>query len=192
MMSITASANLSDAGQQQSAEDRIIREAKAGDNDARAKLIQGEQDIWFRYCLSMLGTEDVAREAAQETAMRFLNRLATFNGDSRLRTWGIGIALNVCRELRRRKPISPEVTAIEPLARDSDPAKSAEHAEDCQRLTGVLETLPDRQRETVVLRYLEQLSVRETAGLLGCAEGTVKATLNQAMTRLREKMGVTL
>ena len=44
----------------------------------------------------------------------------------------------------------------------------------------MLADLPDRQREAIVLRFLEELSVEQTAAAMGCAEGTVKATVHQA------------
>jgi RNA polymerase sigma factor (sigma-70 family) len=45
--------------------------------------------------------------------------------------------------------------------------------------------LPDRQRAAIVLRYFADLSVRDTASALGCAEGTVKSLTSQAITALR-------
>ena len=46
--------------------------------------------------------------------------------------------------------------------------------------------LPERQREVVVLRVFESLSVAETAAAMGCRQGTVKALLHKAMARLRQ------
>ena len=49
-------------------------------------------------------------------------------------------------------------------------------------------TLPARQREAVVLRYLADLSVKDVAEAMGCAVGTVKATLNHALRTLRVEL----
>ena len=51
-----------------------------------------------------------------------------------------------------------------------------------------LADLPERQREAVVLRFFEELSVEDTAELMKCAPGTVKATVHQALRALRGKL----
>src|SRR4051794_41948083 len=68
-----------------------------------ARLLRGLQDPWYRMCLGLLADADLARDAAQETAVRFLRQLPGFRGDSQLRTWSLGIALNVVREMKRRR-----------------------------------------------------------------------------------------
>jgi RNA polymerase sigma factor (sigma-70 family) len=67
---------------------------------------------------------------------------------------------------------------------------AAELAEQRDRLRAVLDDLPERQREAVVLRFLEELSVEDTAAAMQCATGTVKATVHQALRSLRQRLGV--
>lgn len=169
-----------------------LAQAQRGRADAQAALVRELQDVWYRYALSILRDPEQAKDAAQETALRFLKGLGKFRGDSRLKTWSLGIATNVCRErLRKRKnqPIglSPDHHAPDGAA---GPQQHAELREQRDRLLAVLGDLPQRQREAVVLRYFEQLSVRDTAEAMGCAEGTVKATLSQAIRSLRTRLGV--
>ncbi|MEM6392073.1 MAG: sigma-70 family RNA polymerase sigma factor [Planctomycetota bacterium] len=169
---------------------RWLERAQLGDRDAQASLIRGLQDVWFRYCWSMLRDDEMARDATQETARRFLAGLAQFRGASRLRTWSLGIATNVCRELQRK---CPRKLAGEPslrLVRDdaAGPADQAVDREDQAALYRVVEALPDRQREAVVLRYFEGLSTAEAAEAMACSPGTVKATLSQALRKLRGQL----
>jgi RNA polymerase sigma factor (sigma-70 family) len=56
-------------------------------------------------------------------------------------------------------------------------------------LASLLDDLPQRQREAIVLRYFQQLSVEETAATMQCAPGTVKATIHQTLRKLKAKLG---
>ena len=169
-------------------DDRTIEAAQHGNRDAQARLIGGLQDIWFRFSLSQLRNADLAAEAAQETALRFLRDLPGFRRDSSLKTWSIGISLNVVRELRRRKQfVGDDATLAEP-DRSPSPADVAMSAEAKSQLRHVLANLPKRQRETITLRYFENLSIDETAAAMNVAPGTIKATIHQAMRSLKKRL----
>ncbi len=167
------------------AEHPQLARAISGCNHARAELLREFEDGWYRFCLSLLGCPDAARDATQETATRVLRQLATFRGASRLKTWTYSIALNVCREHRRRRRWLALPAGWVGLDRTAGPARQAEASEERSRLHTLLAQLPRRQREAVTLRYLHQLSTAETAEAMRCAEGTVKATLAKALTSLR-------
>ena len=174
-----------------------IDAARLGSRAARAKLLGALQDPWYRLCLGMLRDPEQAREATQETAVRFLRQLPQFRGQSQLRTWSMGIAINVVREMRRSHrgtaPLpeddSAAMTSPPTGAKvDVTPPLAAEASEQKDRLRATLDQLPDRQREALLLRFFEDLSVEETAAAMQCAPGTVKATVHQALRRLREKL----
>lgn len=169
---------------------RLIRRAQRGHRRSQSVLVQGLQDVWYRTCLAQLRNPETARDATQETALRFLRGLAGFRGDSRLKTWSLGIAINVCRELQRtRHQTQPSLQLVASEA----PAPDAWMLRDEQssQLHRLLEQLPARQREAVTLRYFEHLSLAEVAMAMECAIGTAKATLSQALNRLRQELGET-
>jgi RNA polymerase sigma-70 factor (sigma-E family) len=84
----------------------------------------------------------------------------------------------------RRKRSSSERPTSEPGDRASGEDLAAAVA-DRDALMAALARLPERQRACVVLRYFEELDVRETAAALGCSEGTVKSQTSRALTSLR-------
>jgi RNA polymerase sigma-70 factor (ECF subfamily) len=173
-------------------DDRTIEAARRGDRAARAELLRDLQDVWYRLSLSLLHQAELARDATQETALRFLRDLPNFRGHSQLRTWSLGIAINVAREMRRksgRAAHDDEATRLSEARRGvSAPDAEAAANEERENLRRLLDDLPDRQREVIVLRFFEDLPVAETARAMDCAEGTVKATLFQAIRALRSKM----
>jgi RNA polymerase sigma-70 factor (ECF subfamily) len=175
-----------------------IDAARAGDRAAQARLLTALQDVWYRFCLSLLHDADEARDATQETALRFLRQLPSFRGDSRLRTWSLSIALNVVREIKRKRRAAsddagrlysaPEHTCGEHGRTGSGGLDALETSESQQMLHSNLDQLSERQREALVLRFFEDLTVEQTATAMGCAAGTVKATVHQALRALRAKM----
>ena len=58
--------------------------------------------------------------------------------------------------------------------------------EELRQLREAINRLPPRQRETIACRYLRGMSLRQTAEVMGCAEGTVKSAVSSALERLRE------
>ena len=168
--------------------------ARAGNRDARAALLRELEDPWYRMCVSLLGNTDAARDAAQETALRFLRQLSGFRGESQLRTWSLGIVLNVVREMKRSAGRVAVVADAEGMADglryggELSPLDAIEAAESRQALRDTLAVLPERQREAIVLRFFEDLSVEDTARLMRCAPGTVKATVHQALRSLRHRL----
>jgi RNA polymerase sigma-70 factor, ECF subfamily len=174
---------------------RTIELAKKGDRAALTVLLRGLQDPWYRFCLGLLRDADLAADAVQETGLRFLKQVGGFRGDSQLRTWSLGIALNVVREMKRRRSrhltgIGDDQRELAESVDDTAPpvGSGTEFGESREALRATLADLPDRQREAVVLRFFEDLSVEETARLMGCAAGTVKATVHQALRSLKKKL----
>ena len=164
-----------------------IEAARGGDRAAQAQLLSALQDVWFRFCLSQLrGDRDAAADATQETALRFLKQLGSFRGESQLQTWSLSIALNVVREIRRKRGFETLDAAPEPAA--TLRLASAFNEDETAILKRTLASLPDRQREAITLRFFEELSVEQTAAVMNCATGTVKATVHQALRVLREKL----
>jgi RNA polymerase sigma-70 factor, ECF subfamily len=166
-------------------DDRTIQAARRGDRAAQALLLRGLQDRWFRVCYGQLRDHERARDAAQETALRFIRDLPKFAGQSRLTTWSIGIAINVSREMRRSDRPAPIEAA---KSAEDSPNFAAGDDEQKHLIRAMLDDLPPRQREALVLRFFEDLSTDEAAAAMGCAAGTIKATVHQALRALKQKM----
>ncbi len=81
---------------------------------------------------------------------------------------------------RRRRPIEVRLDTIDRAA-----ASTGDHVEDRELLISSLRQLPPRQRAVLVLRYWEDMSVEQTALLLGCTTGNVKSTASRGLERLR-------
>ncbi len=164
-----------------------IELARKGDRPALERLVRALQDPWFRFCYSQLRNEEMARDAAQETALRFVRLIANFRGDSSITTWSLGISLNVCREMRRKKILTTADVPDSPTTANG-PEERAGKAETHAALHQAMTGLSERQQQVVTLRFFEERSTEETAKIMGCAAGTVKATLHQALRALKNRV----
>lgn len=172
---------------------QTIDQACRGDRLSQGQILRAMQDRWFRFCLALLRDTDRARDATQETAVRFLQRLPNWRGDGSVETWSFGIALNVVREMRRaeagrRRQDARESCSTAGSEMAATPGQALEAIEGAQLLRDALDLLPERQREAVILRFFEALTTEQTAAAMHCAPGTVKATLHQALRSLKQKL----
>jgi len=167
-------------------EPATVAAARRGDRVAQAALLRAFGDQWYRMVLRLLGDVEAAREATQETALRFLKQLPSFEGRSEIRTWSLGIAINVAREMRRGRRLDEFTIEMAPAV--DGPDQELEQRELAEIVNRRIDALPLRQREAVVLRFFEELNVEQTATAMGCAEGTVKALVFQGLRNLRKSL----
>jgi RNA polymerase sigma-70 factor (ECF subfamily) len=127
-----------------------------------------------------LGDRARAEEVTQEAFVRALQRWTRVREMESPAGWVVVVAVNAERRRWRREPaVLPDAIAL-PADRDH-----AGHVATQVDLREALERLSGRQRAAIVLRYLVDLPIAEIATALACAEGTVKATLAQALAILR-------
>ncbi len=135
---------------------------------------------------------DDLRELVQAAWTRIYQRRSAFDGRGSLLGWMMAVCRREClgRARREKARCAAEMaysSAVEasPVAEEPEPLSAAER----RSIHAAVAALPPRQRDAVLLRILEGRSTREATGILGCAEGTVKALLHQGVERLRESMG---
>jgi RNA polymerase sigma factor (sigma-70 family) len=128
----------------------------------------------------MLRPED-AEDVVQEALLQAFLGLERLRDPERFGSWLYGITLNLARmRLRQRDPLPLDVDALAVSAANGEAAFEA--------VREALEVLPPREREAVVLHYVEGLSTREVASLLGARPGTVRVRLHRARRRLRRDL----
>jgi RNA polymerase sigma-70 factor (ECF subfamily) len=140
-------------------------------------LYRRRQGAFLRLGRSLLGDPEAARDAVQEAFALALRARRSFRGTGSLDGWVWRTFVNVCREQQRRR------TGV--AAAPVEPANGRVPHEDVR---GALETLTERERLVVFLRYFADLSYDDIGEALGVRRGTVAATLNHAHTKLRDAL----
>lgn len=164
-------------------DEQLVQQFRDGDALAFELLIRRHQDRIFRLASVWLYDDQQAADVAQDVFLRSHKGLLSFRFRSSVFTWLYRTTRNVCHEHNRKRRVQPLDT--EPVDMSENPAQSAASAETAQKVRNLVAVLPQRQREVVMLRIFEGLSVREAALAMGCREGTVKALLHKASAKLR-------
>ncbi len=121
----------------------------------------------------------LAEDITQDAFYRALRKWSKISQHEHPEGWTMLVALNAGRDSARRKSRYREKAPMLTDERDSDAGQKA--VEDRMLVTDLLAGLSDRQRQVLLLRYVNQLTISEIADLMGCAEGTVKSTLHTAI-----------
>jgi RNA polymerase sigma-70 factor (ECF subfamily) len=158
--------------------------------EAFALLLPRYRDKVFRLIFSMLRDRALAEDCTQDVLLRVWKALPGFAGQSQLSTWIYAIAKNgALSEIRKRKPtVSLDQSDDEDGYNPAVAALAAPEADDSATVSvgQMLDQLPERYRQAVVLFYMEDKSYEQTAASLGLPLGTVKALLHRARKRLIE------
>ncbi len=162
-----------------------IEAAKRGDEFARAWLLKQHSTPVFRFCLRMLGNEEDAQDAAQETMVKVLRNLHRYNPEWRFSTWAFGIARNTCIDEHRRRKRRRTTSEVEVVDKSASPYEVTERHLRAGALRDALDELPPLYREVLLLYHFEQLKYREIAELLDLPMGTVMNRIFRARKRLR-------
>lgn len=170
---------------------RLIERCIEGDDQAIELFVRRHETDIFRLAFSVLQDPSEAHEAAQDTFITALKALPNYQERSSLKAWLCTITLNVSRNrLRKRKVLEKLYTALT-IAFQIETRKqptleeSVIQTEKEKAAWSALNELDEKHRMVMVLRYFQELDVREIAEIHSISEGTVHSRLHTARERLR-------
>lgn len=167
-------------------DNELVRQFKSGDSRAFDAIVERFQDRVYRLACVWLYDPQNAADATQEVFVRSYTGLRRFHFRSEPFTWLYRTTRNVCSEFNRVRHGEP--LEHEPADAGDAPEREVSDFERARRVRQLVARLPARQQEVVMLRIFEDLSVGETARLMRCREGTVKALLHKATNNLKRVM----
>jgi RNA polymerase sigma-70 factor (ECF subfamily) len=190
----------------------LIKKAQHGDRGAYGRLVGLYQDRLYNAILRMVGEPEEARDLAQETFTRGLDKLDGFRGDASPYTWLFRIATNLTisrlRKVQRRRTFSldspaqgaggtgrgtnNEDQASALLGRMASsaapPGEEAERRERNEKVMEALGRLDAEYRAVLVMRDIEGFDYQQMADVLGLPLGTLKSRLFRARLALRDEL----
>ncbi|MGY1794839.1 sigma-70 family RNA polymerase sigma factor [Geodermatophilus sp. SYSU D00525] len=166
----------------------LVRQAQAGDAEAFGRLYDHYVTLVYRYVLHRVGDRAQAEDFTSETFVRALRRIDSLSFQGRdVGAWLVTIARNIIRDHVKSSRFRLEVTTAD--MRDADQATDGPEDAVVSRLTNeqllaCIRQLGSEQQECISLRFLQGLSVSETAAVMGKKDGAVKALQHRAVRRL--------
>ena len=165
---------------------RLVAAARAGDLAAFDLLMRQYQRLVLVTALRLLGNMEDAQDASQEVFLRFFRNLGKLERAGNLTGWLYRVTINVCHDLRRRRPAeAPVEEADKTPDQAADPRQILTDAERRRALDMSLRMLSERERAAATLRDLEGLSTQEAALAMGVNEATVRSHISQARVKMR-------
>jgi RNA polymerase sigma-70 factor (ECF subfamily) len=184
----------------QSARERELMERIiGGERELFYELVQPYERVVFHSAVAILGNDADAEEVAQEAMLKALTHLPGFRRESKFSTWLIQIAMNEAKaKLRKeRRSLYDSIDARKP-SEDGEyipmeladwreiPSEALEQKELREALNAALKALPEKYRTVLMLRDVQQISIAETAQVLGLTQENVKTRTSRARLQMRD------
>ncbi len=178
-------------------DEQMVERALSGDPEAFGEIVRRWERRIFALAFGMLGREEDARDATQETFLAAFRNLRGFRGEAKVSSWLHRIAVNQCITRQRRAKVRSE-TALEDEAEknaavfispvDVSPARTVESREQSIAVRRAVSALPPDLRQVVVMKEFEELTFQEISDVLGVPLSTVKSRLYAALRQLQMRL----
>jgi RNA polymerase sigma-70 factor, ECF subfamily len=173
--------------------DAVVAKAMAGDRVALREVLETIRPIVVRYCRARVGAMErsglSAEDVAQEVCLAAVMALPRYRDRGRpFLAFVYGIAAHKVADAYRaagRDLAYPTDSIPEHRSAEPDPEQAALEADSVTRMSDLLEILPDKQREILILRVVVGLSAEETAEAVGSTPGAVRVAQHRALARLK-------
>ncbi|HEY6961187.1 MAG TPA: sigma-70 family RNA polymerase sigma factor [Gaiellaceae bacterium] len=170
----------------------LVRRAKDGDRLALDALCERHAPRVERIALHVLRDPEDARDAAQESLVKLVQRLGQFRGQSQFSTWLHRLVVNTCKDVaqarwtaqRRTEPLVEDTR----VASDGDPARALAASEARRELGRCLAELPPAQATVVALKDGFDVPFEEIAAATGMPVGTAKCYAHRGRKGLKERL----
>ena len=158
-------------------------------SEAVSALVAQYSTMLYRVAYSVTRNAAEAEDAVQETFLRVLRHREKLGEIRDHRVWLVRIAWNIVLDRKRRSKTRPENEDVADLARtlptrERGADEEAISSQQCARILGLIEKLPQKEREALLLSAVEELSTAQAASVLGTTESSVRSRIFRARREL--------
>ena len=164
-------------------DEELIKQIRAGDEEAADILVKRYYTDILRYCKRHIIDQNLAEDATQETFYRVFRSLMRYQDKERFRAWLYMIARNICiDENRKQKNTIP--LESEDIGKESNEIHQIENSVEIEQL---LSLLPEEQREAILLYFEDELTYKEIGKILGIPARTVQSRVKNGIKAIKKR-----
>jgi RNA polymerase sigma-70 factor (sigma-E family) len=156
------------------------------DVSAFSELVAVRSQVLLRTAYLLVGDDQLAQDLLQEALVKAYVAWPRLRDVTKAEAYVRRTMVTTAISWRRRRSFHERPVEVVPDVWDADQTERLASHDD---VWAQVCRLPPRQRAALVLRYYEDLSYEETAGVLGCSVGTVKSQVSEALSKLRQRVG---
>ena len=165
---------------------KLVLASQAGDMDSYIRLIRQKEAVIYRVARVYTRNSFDAEDCVSEAVLLAYDRIRQLRNADKFYVWFLSILINLCRKKYR---FSTRELEYIPEVHDGLEDDLVHTAENLLLVENILTHLKSHEREILVLRYLKDFSLEETAEMLGIPEGTVKSRLNRTIAKIKWRYG---
>ena len=164
----------------------LVRKAIRGNAEAYGQLIEYYKEYLYKTAFLLVNNQEQALDLVGETILKGFRFVHKVKKPEYFKTWLTKILINAAHDCYRKYPQMEDFDALTGMeAADPGAGLSMEEKMD---LNHAVSLLPDKYRTVIILKYFDEMTIREIAFAMGIPEGSVKAYLHRAKEELRKRM----
>ncbi|MFD2616114.1 RNA polymerase sigma factor SigW [Terrilactibacillus laevilacticus] len=178
---------------------RLIKKIKKGDHLAFAEVVDMYKNGVYNICLRMVGNRQEAEDLSQEAFIRAYTKIDKYDVERKFSTWLYRIATNLSIDyLRKKKPsvyLDADLPGTEDFTLKSQladgeplPEESIVNSETQALIQQEINQLPLKYRSAIVLKYIQDMNLKEISEILNIPVGTVKTRIHRGREALRKRL----
>lgn len=164
-------------------EEKLAKKAIRGNMDAYSELIHIYQKDLYRIAYLHTKNEDTALDMVSDTIVKGYENIHKLREPAFFKTWLIRVLLNTIHDYFRKKQETTDWELLENIPFDAPAHTGPEEKID---LYNAIDSLPEKYKSIIVLKYYNELKIQEIAAVLSMPEGTIKAYLHHAKQALKD------
>lgn len=159
-----------------------FNKAKNGDGESFYKLIEPIKEKLYRIAYAYLNNEDDTLDCIQESIVKAIQSLDKVKEPQYFYTWMIRITINTCKDyIRKNKKI--RLVNIDDYK--DEQFEHSKYIEDKQDIYEMLNELTDKERELIIMRYVDDLLIKDISSKINKPIGTIKSSISRAVKKMR-------
>ena len=188
-MDHTATTIMPGAAREQDADQQLVARYLNGDMIAFDQLMTKHERQIYRLCYRFVRNQEDAMDLTQDVFVKAFEKLPSFRGDARFKTWLYRVAVNHClNHVKKHSQDFVEVTDAIGRVKASADDRLLE-GERRRIVRGLMQQLPPKQRAIIEMRMNDNLSYEEIAGILDRSVSTIKSSVFFALAKLKKLVG---